>query len=688
MDDRPKNRLATASSPYLLQHASNPVDWYPWGTDALEAAHDRNVPVFLSVGYAACHWCHVMERESFEDRSTAAYLNEHFVSIKVDREERPDVDAIYMDAVQAMTGSGGWPMSIFLTPDGKPFYAGTYFPDTPRHGMPSFRQVLEGIEAAWHSRRDDVEAQGSQVAEAIRRAATSADEGTLDPSLDDDAFSTIAPRFDPRWGGFGGAPKFPQPTVLRWLLRQHLRGRPGALEMVTTTLDRMANGGIDDQVGGGFYRYSTDDRWLVPHFEKMLSDNAQLLQLYVEGWQVTRNDHFRVIARRTAAYLMRELQQPGGGFSSSQDADSDGVEGAFYTWSWDALLASMEPATAEALGASPEGNWDGVNVLWRPESSSAIADRQGLSALALDVDLERALEALFRTRSDRVAPTVDDKVVAAWNGLTIGALAIAGRALDAPTYVEAAIACAGFLLAHLRPDGRLVRTWRDGRSSADGFLDDYALVGNGLLRLYEATGDTKWFREAEWCATEILHRFGDPDDDGFFLTADDADPLVVRPREVVDTATPSGSAAAAELLTRLALFTGDRELEDAASRTIRGVANDARRHPLAFAHTLGVADLLRGPNQQIAIVGPEGHSLDVMRQTVDARFMPNAVLAVGTDVGRNPADIVPLLHDRSATGSRVTAFVCERFVCAAPTTDPATLAASLASTEHSALPQA
>jgi uncharacterized protein YyaL (SSP411 family) len=553
--------------------------------------------------------------------------------------------------------------------------------------MPSFRQVLEGIEAAWDSRREDVEAQGSHVAEAIRRASGAVDEGTLDPSIDDDACSAIAPRFDARWGGFGGAPKFPQPAVLRWLLRQHLRGRPGALEMVTTTLARMADGGIDDQVGGGFYRYSTDDRWLVPHFEKMLSDNAQLLQLYVEAWQVTRNDRFKAIAHRIAAYLIRELQQPGGGFSSSQDADSGGVEGAFYTWTWDALRTVMEPATAEALGASPEGNWEGVNVLWRPESSAAVADRHGLSASALDADVDHALEALFRRRSARVAPAVDDKVVAAWNGITIGALAIAGRALDAPTYLEAAIACAGFLMARLRPDGRLVRTWRDGRTSADGFLDDYASVGNGLLRLYEATGETKWFREAEWCTAEILDRFADPDD-GFFLTAEDADPLVVRPREVVDTATPSGSAAAAELLARLASFTGEPAFEDAAARTVRRVANDARRHPLAFAHSLAVADILRGPNQQIAIVGPDERSRGAMRGEVDARFMPNAVLAVGTGIDTGGADIVPLLHGRSTAGGQATAYVCERFVCAAPTTDPATLAATLASTEHSTLPQA
>jgi uncharacterized protein len=687
MKDQPRNRLATATSPYLLQHASNPVHWYPWGNDAFAAARDRNLPVFLSIGYSACHWCHVMERESFEDQATAAYLNEHFVSIKVDREERPDVDTIYMDAVQAMTGSGGWPMSVFLTPDGKPFYAGTYFPDAPRHGMPSFRQVLEGIEAAWHSRRDDVEAQGAHVAEAIRQASSSADAGTLDPSIDDDAFSAIASRFDPRWGGFGGAPKFPQPTVLRWLLRQHVRGRPGALEMVTTTLDRMADGGINDQVGGGFYRYSTDDRWLVPHFEKMLSDNAQLLQLYVEAWQVTQNDRFKAVAHRIAAYLIRDLQQPDGGFSSSQDADSDGVEGAFYTWSWDALRNAMEPATAEALGASPEGNWDGVNVLWRPEQSTAVADRHGLSASALDADVDRALEALFRMRSDRVAPMVDDKVVASWNGIAIGALAIAGRALDAPAYLEAAIASAVFLVAHLRPDGRLVRTWRDGRTSADGFLDDYALVGNGLLRLYEATGETRWFLEAEWCAGEILDRFGDPDD-GFFLTAEDADPLVIRPREVVDTATPSGSAAAAELLARLASFTGEASLEDVAARTVRRVANGARRHPLAFAHSLAVADSLRGPNQQIAIVGSDGRSLDAMRRAVDTRFLPNAVLAVGTLAGGEPADVVPLLRGRPAAGGKATAYICEHFVCAAPTTDPATLAATLAPTEHGSPSQA
>jgi len=677
MTTGPRNRLADATSPYLLQHADNPVDWYEWSEDALAAARTRDVPIFLSVGYAACHWCHVMERESFEDASVATYLNDHFVSIKVDREERPDIDTVYMDAVQAMTGSGGWPMSVFLTPDGRPFYAGTYFPDAPRHGMPSFRQVLEGIHDAWIARRDEVERQGTQVAGIISTGIPSSEDSGLDRSIQDDAYAVVVRGFDERWGGFGSAPKFPQPMTLRWLLRQHTRRRVGALEMVTTTLARMGTGGIRDHVGGGFARYSTDARWRIPHFEKMLSDNAQLLQLYVEAWQVTGESTFRTVADQTAAYLIGDMQQPEGGFSSSQDADSDGVEGAYYTWSWDELLHAIGEPSARALGATPNGNLEGLNVLWRADTSSGGESVDDPLEDKSD-DTDRALRVLREIRASRTPPATDDKVVAAWNGLVIAALAQAARATGHTPYVEAAVRAAGFVTDHMRPDGRLGRTWRAGRASAEAFLDDYALLGTGLLGLYEATGDVRWFREASWCGEQIRQRFGDPRG-GFFLTAEGTDRLVTRPREIVDTATPSGNAAAAELLARLALFTGEAELEDAARAAVGVVSAQARQHPTAFGHTLGVIDLLEGPNQQIAVVGPTLSSVREMRGEVDTRFLPNAVLAIGVVGEAQARGTVPLLHGRSAKDGHPTAFVCERFVCAAPTDDPAVLGTKLAS---------
>jgi uncharacterized protein YyaL (SSP411 family) len=677
MTTGPMNRLADATSPYLLQHADNPVDWYEWGEDALAEARTRDVPIFLSVGYAACHWCHVMERESFEDASVATYLNDHFVSIKVDREERPDVDTIYMDAVQAMTGSGGWPMSVFLTPDGRPFYAGTYFPDSPRHGMPSFRQVLEGIHDAWIARRDEVEHQGTQVARAISTSIPSSDDTELDRSIQDDAYAVVVGGFDERWGGFGSAPKFPQPMTLRWLLRQHARGRAGALEMVTTTLARMGSGGIRDHVGGGFARYSTDERWRIPHFEKMLTDNAQLLQLYVEAWQVTGASTFRTVADQTAVYLIGDMQQPEGGFSSSQDADSDGVEGAYYTWSWDELLRAIGEPLARALGATPSGNLDGLNVLWRADTFSGVESIDPSPADKSD-EIDHALGVLREIRATRTPPAIDDKVVAAWNGLVIAALAQAARATGHAPYLEAAVRAAGFVTDHMRLNGRLRRTWRAGRASAEAFLDDYALLGTGLLGLYEATGDPRWFREASWCSDQIKNRFGDPRG-GFFLTADGTDRLVTRPREIVDTATPSGNAAAAELLARLALFTGDAQREDAARAAVSAVSGEARRHPTAFGHTLGVIDLLEGPNQQIAVVGPNSSSLREMREEVDSRFLPNAVLAIGIDGDAQARETVPLLQGRSPKDGHPTAFVCERFICAAPTDDPAVLATNLAS---------
>jgi uncharacterized protein len=673
---RRPNRLAASTSPYLLQHANNPVDWFPWGDEAFDRARDRDVPVFLSVGYAACHWCHVMERESFEDEATASFLNEHFVSVKVDREERPDVDAIYMDAVQGLTGSGGWPMSVFLTPDRRPFSAGTYFPARPSHGMPSFRQVLEAIADVWRSRRDDVEAQSQTVSDAISRA--SALPGiepltALDDASADAAANVLTEAFDPRWGGFGSAPKFPQPMVLEWLLRQHARGRPNALAMVTTTLDGMASGGIHDHIGGGFARYSTDARWHVPHFEKMLYDNAQLLQIYTHAWLVTRDARYRTLAERTARYLQDELQQPEGGFSASQDADSEGVEGRYYVWSYDELVSLVGAPVADAFGATPDGNWEGANVLWRPESAAAVAARHAMSTQELEDLIEEARPVLRAHRSERIPPATDDKVITSWNGLAIRAFAIAGRSFDDPSLVSIAARCAASVWRTLRKDDRLLRSWRAGTAApVGGFLDDHALLGLGFVALYEAGGGSEWFARARDLGDTILERFLGPDGH-MYQTADDAEALVFRPRDVQDNAVPSGTAAAAELLTLLSMFTGLDRYREAAEQAVRAVGDLPGRAPSAFGHLLSVTDLLAGPANEVAIVGPPADARTrALTREVGSRYLPNVVLAVGTGQG-----VIPLLDGRAAVDGLPTAYVCERFVCRLPVTDPTVLRAQL-----------
>ncbi len=676
------NRLANTTSPYLLQHAGNPVDWYPWGDEAFEAARTRDVPVFLSVGYAACHWCHVMERESFEDPETAMFLNEHFVAIKVDREERPDVDSIYMDAVQAMTGSGGWPMSVFCTPDGRPFYAGTYFPDTPRHGMPSFRQVLEGIADVWTSRRGDAEEQSARITDALSRVAAIGPGAVVaDDMIAERAFALLERSADRTWGGFGAAPKFPQPMVLTWLLRQHLHGRESALELATVTLDRMAAGGMHDQVGGGFARYSTDAQWHVPHFEKMLSDNALLLQLYTNAWLVTRTPRYREVAIRTAKYLLDVLRRPEGGFASSQDADTEGVEGATYVWPWDELVDLVGTEVADAFGARPEGNWDGTNVLWFPDDVEQVAARYGTDGGTLAAAIDDARVALQERRRQRPQPAIDDKVIAGWNGLAIGALAIAGRAFGMAPLIDAATACATFVWTSMRDDhGRLLRAWR-GSAGGRAFLDDHALLALGLLSLYETTGDAVWFERAGALVDTIQQRFGDPAG-GFFLTPDDGETLITRPMDVIDTATPSGTSAAADVLVRIARYTGEDVLEDAARNTVGPILASAATHPTAFGHALCVADMLHSPPLEIAIVGdPTAAQMRALTDVVFAdRYLPNAVVALGDpDDDEGTAARVPLLNGRLIRAGAPTAYVCERFACQMPTSDPEILAQQLPS---------
>jgi uncharacterized protein len=664
------NGLARATSPYLLQHADNPVDWFPWGDEALTKARTEDRPIFLSIGYAACHWCHVMERESFEDEDTAAYLNAHFVSIKVDREERPDLDAIYMDAVQALNqGQGGWPLSAFLTPDGKPFFAGTYYPKTPAHGMPSFRQVLEGIAEAWSGRRDDLERQAARVVDAISTtAALRASTEPLTDAITTEALASLARSFDPTWGGFGSAPKFPQPMTLEFVLRMAVRGSSDARTILTTTLDRMAGGGIYDRLGGGFARYATDARWLVPHFEKMLYDNAQLAQLYTRAWLFTRDDRYRRVATETLAYLLREMRHPSGGFFSSQDADSEGVEGKFFVWSWKELVGIAGEEAATALGATPDGNWEGTNVLWRPPGSSD------------DDELEGARRALFEVRERRVRPATDDKVLTAWNAMAIQALAEASSAFDDPALLEEAERTAEFIVTHLRGSGgRLLRSWRDETAGGPGYADDHALLASALLTVYARTGDLRWFREATWLTEDLRRLFADAERGGFFQTGADVDPLVVRPKDLYDNAVPSGNSAAADVLLRLSLLTGDAELERAGLSAIRLIRDVLGRAPTGFGHALCALELSLGPSNEVAIVGPpdDAATRALIDEVVARRFLPNTVVAVGAPGDPEQADAVPLLRDRPLVDGSPTAYVCRRFACKLPVTEPADLARSL-----------
>ena len=675
------NRLAGETSPYLLQHADNPVDWYPWGEEALERARREDKPILLSIGYAACHWCHVMERESFEDPDTAAVMNEHFVSIKVDREERPDLDAIYMDAVQAMTGHGGWPLTAFLTPEGKPFYAGTYFPSEDRHGLPSFRKILTAIADTWATRRSEVDEQGGRVVEAISRTGRlSESREVLSEEVAAQALQRLKASVDRRWGGLGGAPKFPQPMTFEFLLRRHLRGDPDALDAVQLTLDHMAAGGMYDQLGGGFHRYSTDERWLVPHFEKMLYDNGLLTRLYVHAWQVTGDETYRRIVTETCDYLLRELRHPQGAFFSSQDADSEGVEGKFFVWSWDELVSVGGEAVATAFGAGPGGNWEGTNVLWRPFPLAAVAQELEMDQTELERAVAETRLELFRRREERSRPATDDKVLAAWNGLAITALADAARTFGRRDWLEAAVAAAEFVWSRLRrEDGRLLRSWRDGRGGVPGYADDHALLAEGCLTLYETTFELRWFDRARHLADELLRLFRDPDRGGFFQTGSDAEALVLRPKDLYDNAVPSGNSAAADILLRLAHLTGEPEYERAGASALRLVRDAMAGAPSGFGHALCALDLYLGPVREVAIVGDPQD--ETTRRLVDEitvrRFLPNHVLAVASPDDAEARDRVALLQDRPQRDGRPTAFVCERFTCRLPVTEPEELASQL-----------
>ena len=674
------NRLAGETSPYLLQHAHNPVDWYPWGPEALSRARDLDRPIFLSIGYAACHWCHVMERESFEDAATADDLNRDFVAIKVDREERPDLDQVYMGAVQAMTGQGGWPMSVFLTPDGRPFYGGTYFPPTPHHGLPAFRDVLAGAARAWREQRLEVVAAGQRLAETLAEQNRLPTDGAAPTAeLLAGSVDALQARFDTLNGSWGGAPKFPQPMTLDFLLGRIAAGDARPRTMVRYTLDRMADGGIHDQLGGGFHRYATDPIWLVPHFEQMLYDNAQLARTYLRAWATLGIDGYREVAVGVLDYLLREIRRPDGTFAASQDADTDGVEGATFVWTASEVeeVVGRDAAEFAAIyGVRETGNWEGRTILSRIQPA---AGDDGIRDPELEARLAGARARLLARRATRPQPARDDKALAAWNGLAIGALADAARLLpeaDAERYRAAAIEAAREILAGLRrPDGRIGRSWKDGRATGEGVLEDYADLADGLLALYQATFDERWFVVARELADIILERFVDPAG-GFFDTADDHEALLTRPKDPQDNATPAGGSMATLVLLRLAALTGDDRYLAAADRAIATVTAFLGRYPTGFANWLSAAALTVEGIVELAIVGdPATPGTRALLATARAGGRADLVIAVAADPARS---VVPLLADRVAIGGRPTAYVCRNFACRLPITDPAGLELELA----------
>jgi uncharacterized protein len=643
------NRLAAETSPYLLQHADNPVDWYPWGEEAFARARDEDLPVLLSVGYAACHWCHVMEHESFEDEETARLMNDRFVPVKVDREERPDVDGLYMDAVVAMTGHGGWPMTVFLTPDGRPFYGGTYFPPEPRHGMPSFSQVLEAVSEAYRTRRTDLEQQAEVLVDAIRQASERAP--STEP-LTSGLLSGVAPAlrrvFDPREGGFGPAPKFPAASTIDLLLRLHAAtGDEEALSMARLTLDRMAEGGMYDLLGGGFHRYSVDARWLVPHFEKMLYDNALLASAYLHAWLVTGEPRYRRVTTETLDYVLRELRLPEGGLASAQDADTDGVEGLTFTW------------TEEELEA----------VLGEPHPEWLQPFEHGRSVLRGELP-EDARATLLAARVERPQPLRDDKALAAWNGLALAALAEAGSRLGREDYVEAAVAVAEFVLGPLSDRrGLLLRTYRAGEARILAYVEDYANVANGLVELSWATGDLRWLEEARRLAGLLVELFADPARGGFYVDSAEGDGLVARRKEFDDHPTPAGNSMAAFVLLRLARIYGDAELERHAVGVFRLAHPLMERAPAAVSHLLCALDLHFSDPQEVAVVGAS----EELRLAALEGYRPNAVFAFSPE----PTDAVPLLAGKGLVDGRAAAYVCERFACRRPVTTVDELRAQL-----------
>lgn len=677
------NRLIESNSPYLLQHKENPVDWYPWGELALEKAKKEDKPIFLSIGYAACHWCHVMAHESFEDEDIATIMNEHFVNIKVDREERPDIDNIYMNAVVAMTGQGGWPLSVFLTPDGEPFYGGTYFPPTPRYNMPSFRDVLLSIARTWQEDREKVLRIGDQLTENlasqsfVKSSAKKLDEETMEK-----ASMAIAQSYDWKHGGWGQAPKFPQPMLIEFLLNRAARGDKFGLEMATHALSAMAKGGMYDVIGGGFARYSTDNKWLLPHFEKMLYDNAQLASGYLYAYKLTGEDDYRNVCEETLDFVARELRDPQGGFYSSLDADSEGEEGKFYVWTYSELRELLGDSAdfelfARAFGVTKEGNFEGANSLQRVVDDELLAGEFERSHEQIEQRLAEIKSRLFDARSKRVRPGTDDKVLVSWNALALAAFSDAGRYLGREDYKELAIRNGEFLIANLYTGHRLLRSWRDGKAQHNAYLEDYAALILAFISLYQTDPNTRWFSTAAQLTAEMIDHFRDPQG-GFFDTRDDHESLITRPKDIQDNATPSGNALAANALLKMAAYTGRGDWRDVSETAMASVQELVQRHPLGFGKWLCAIDFALSPVHEVAILGDPNHvQTQQLIDTLWRDYRPHLIAAISDFPP--PVDAPPLLEDRHLVDELPTAYVCQHFFCQQPVNDSQSFANQLQS---------
>ena len=665
------NHLINESSPYLLQHAHNPVDWYPWGEEAFARARSENKPVLLSIGYSACHWCHVMAHESFENEDIAQLMNDLFVNIKVDREERPDLDQIYMNAVQMMTHHGGWPMTVFLTPDGVPFYGGTYYPPQDRYNMPGFPRVLISVAEAYRDRQEDIVETGTSLLKELRRLSeTSSSDHPVEKELLDAAYAGMARSYDSINGGFGGAPKFPPAMALEFLLRVHKRtGNKDALQMVRQTAEKMAYGGMYDQLGGGFHRYSTDAKWLVPHFEKMLYDNALLSRFYLHYFQATQEPLARETAEGILDYVLREMTDPAGGFYSTQDADSEGHEGKFFVWDFNEIISALGAQDAERFNAyynvTDGGNFEGKNILNVNPSAQPPS--------------QESRRKLFELREKRIKPDRDEKIITAWNGLMLASFAEAGVILHRPDYTEAARRNADFVLSNLRRDGFLLRTYKDGVAKYNAYLEDYAFLIEGLVTLYETTGEFRWLKEAIALTDRMIEEFRDGEGGGFFFTGKSHEELIVRSKDYFDNATPSGNSVAAAVLLRLAILTNNDRYRDLARSVFGEIADSARRYPSGFGYALSAIDFLLSSPKEIAIVGKDEADIQPLLHEVWRKYLPNKVVAPGRVDDPEAADSIPLLQNRPPVDGRATAYVCQNYTCKQPVTDPVALTAELES---------
>jgi len=663
------NRLINETSPYLLQHAHNPVDWYAWGDEAFEKARSEDMPVLVSIGYSACHWCHVMEHESFKDEATAAIMNEHFVNIKVDMEERPDVDQIYMNFVQLTTGRGGWPMNVFLTPDKRPFYGGTYFPPVSRYNMPSWPQILTSIAEAYRDRRAELETSANEIVGELQKMSVVETAGALSIEMLEAAFNSFSRTLDTVNGGFGGAPKFPPAMSLEFLLRYHHRtGDDRALAIVRQTCEKMADGGIYDQLGGGFHRYAVDAIWLVPHFEKMLYDNAQLIRVYLHAFQVTGDEFCKRIAIETLEYVKREMLDAAGGFYSSQDADSEGEEGKFFVWTSAEIAELLGEEDARIFNAfydvSEAGNFEEKNILNVRSPAAMVAKTLEITEEQLNRVLERSRKKLMDVREKRIKPNRDEKVLTAWNGLMLAAFADAAAVLRSDEYLEIAVKNAEFIMSQLQRDGRLLRTWKDGTAKLNGYIEDYANVADSLIELFQVSGEVTYLIEAKRLADVMIIEFWDQKNGGFFFTSNDHEDLIVRNKDFYDNATPSGNSVGADVLLRLAKLTGEDKYERFAVTVLKLAASQIRRHPQGFGRALSALEFYLGDTKEIVIIGEKRNDL---ARSVLSRYRPNSVVVL-SDSPETDATTIPLLKDRGTIEEHATAYVCENFVCQRPVT--------------------